>query len=135
MTNATTNFLGPEVEWERAEIRLDDVHGLWGGQALTVTDLGRVTLQRIAPAFPAGQWEATLPASETCALFQQFIEHDFVALTLPEHTPIPDEAHPQITLTNAQGETHTVLKWARQKDRRFEALYVALRALAEGTTR
>lgn len=116
-------------------IQLDDVHGLWGGQAVTVTGAGRVTVKRVAPGFPAGQWEATRSHTKTLALFRLFMEDDFAALALPDHTPLPDEAHPQLTLINARGERHTVIKWARQADDRFERLSAAVRALAEQVVR
>ena len=43
---------------------------------------------------------------------------------------LPDEAHPTVTLTNHKGESHTVAKWARVADARFEAIYQPLLALA-----
>lgn len=129
--NATEDFLGPEADWARAEIQLDDMHGLWGGQTVTVTGAGHVRVKRLGPAFQAGQWLNTLNESGARTLFRQFIEQDFVALSLPDHIPVPDEAHPRLTLTNARGEAHTVLKWARQSASRFEAVLAAVQAIAD----
>jgi hypothetical protein len=44
----TVSFLGPEAEWARAEIQLDDVHGLWGGQIDSHFEAMHKTLQAIA---------------------------------------------------------------------------------------
>jgi hypothetical protein len=131
MMNATTDFLGSESEWRKVTLRLDDVHGLWGGQRVAVTGAGQISVERVGPAFQTGQWKNTLSEIETQALLHHFIKCDFVRLTLPAHTPVPDEAHPQITLTNAKGENHSVLQWAGQPDRRFQTLYTALRTVAE----
>lgn len=133
--NATEHFLGPEAGWAQAEIQLDDVHGLWGGQTVTVTGAGRVRVRRVGPTFREGQWQTTLTEIETRALFWQFIEQDFVTLYLPDHIPVPDEAHPRLTLTNARGEAHSVLKWARQSEGRFEAVYAGVQAIADTAIR
>ncbi len=79
----------------------------------------------------AVHFTATLSEAETRPLFQLFIEHDFLTIAIPFRPGIPDEAHPQITLTNARGASHTVGKWARQAEARFDALARALRAVAE----
>lgn len=133
--NATEDFLGPEAGWARAEIQLDDVHGLWGGQTVTVTGAGHVRVKRLGPAFQEGQWQTTLNEIGACALFRQFIEQDFVTLSLPDHIPVPDEAHPRLTLTNARGEAHSVLKWARQSASRFEVVYAGVQAIADQAIR
>lgn len=126
--NETENFLG--ADWEHATIALNDIQGLWGGRAVTVTGVGGVFVEQRGPVLKAGHFTAQLSESETRALFQRFIEQDFLTIAIPPRPGIPDEAHPQITLTNARGEARTVGKWARQAEARFDPLCAALNALA-----
>jgi hypothetical protein len=128
--NETAAFLGAEAEWEKATIALNDIQGLWGGRAVTVTGTGGVSVEQRGPVLRSGHFTARLSESETRALLQLFVEQDFLTIAIPPRPGLPDEAHPQIALTNARGAAHAVGKWARQAEARFDALYVALNALA-----
>lgn len=123
-------FLGPEAEWARATLALNDIQGLWGGRAVTVTGAGGVRVEQRGPVLRNGHFTGQLSEGETRALYQLVVEQDFLTITVPFRPGIPDEAHPQLTLTNARGETHTVGKWARQAEARFDAVCAALNALA-----
>ena len=128
--NETAKFLGAEADWEKASIALNDIQGLWGGRAVTATGAGGVVVEQRGPVLRSGYFTAQLSESETRALFRRFIEQDFLTIAISPRPGIPDEAHPQIALTNASGAAHTVGKWARQSEARFDALYAALNALA-----
>lgn len=128
--NETMRFLGPEADWAKATMTLHDIQGLWGGLAVTITGLGRVDVEQRGPALLSGHFTGELSEAETRALFQLFIEHDFLTLAIPFRPGIPDEAHPLLTLTNARGEAHAVGKWARQAEARFDAVARALREAA-----
>jgi hypothetical protein len=123
MDNATSIFLGPEAEWALARIDLHDIQGLWGGQAIAVLGSGEVRVERVGPAFPTERFTFQAEASQVRTLFQAFITHDFLSIVIPLRPGLPDEAHPQIKLTNAAGQSQTVSKWAGQTDEGFDSLY------------
>ncbi len=127
--NATRAFLGDESAWPDARLSLDDVQGLWGGRRIFVAGTGRALVQTISRAMHERRFELALSAGETRALFALCVENDLLTIQPPERAGVPDESRPQITLTNALGERHTVSKWAGVREPRFVAIYTALYAL------
>lgn len=131
MQNATSEFLGAEYNWDKAQIELDDVQALHGGVRLWIASWGKPFVRRVAPGGQETLYKIPFSRDEKSALLGQFVAQDFLTIVPQERSGIPDEARPFITLTNHQQEKHTVAKWAGVRDERFDVLYAALRALAD----
>jgi hypothetical protein len=132
--NETARFLGDPSTWAGARVELADIHGLWGGCAVALAGDGQCRVIRVRlPGYPDGTVERHLGAAAARALLVQCIAHDLLTIRFPPRPFIvPDEAHPEITLVNAAGERRMVGRWANDPaDPRFEAVYGALRALAQ----
>jgi hypothetical protein len=133
--NETARFLGDPSEWAGARVALADIHGLWGGCNVTLVGNGEcaVTLVR-QPHHRDGSYYWWVSETQVQRVLDLCIAHDFVTIRFPPRPFIvPDESRPEITLTNAAGEQHTVGCWANDpKDPGFEAIYAALLAFAEG---
>jgi hypothetical protein len=46
---------------------------------------------------------------------------------------VPDEAHPEISLTNAAGESRKAAKWANDKALAFDKVYAVLVGISKRT--
>jgi hypothetical protein len=128
--NHTARFLGPPTGWPAVRLALRDVHGLWGGHALELDGGGRGEVSVVDAGGRARRYPLALDPARAAALFDLLIAHDIVALTFPARPGLPDEARPEIRITNPAGEVRAIAKWANDKDPAFEAIYQALLALA-----
>ena len=131
MENETSAFLGYDFQWQSAQIRLEDVQGLYGGVRLWIASWGKPSVRRIARGGREKRYKIPFTRDEKIELLHLFVEQDFLTIEPPERNGIPDEARPFISLTNGNQETHTVSKWAGIKDERFDVLYDALLAIAD----
>ena len=125
--NATATFLGPEDQWSRCGIVLEDIQGLWGGTAVYVDGAG-ASLIRIVRGADEKRFTLKLATEETLALRKACIDADFLTVQVKERSGVPDEARPKITLRNAEGKTFAIVKWANDKVPRFDQVYNALLA-------
>lgn len=130
MDNATAQFLGKDYLWSSTEIILEDVQALHGGIKLQIRGTGYTVITICQPKQGDRRYWFYLNKKELKAVFNQFIQQDFVTLKPGERPGIPDEARPQITLINHRGERHSIAKWAGVKDKRFDKLYNALNKIA-----
>lgn len=130
--NATAKFLGPEGDWPKCRLVLRDVQGLFGGEDIDIRGSGECTI-RVVAAGKEKRFRLKLTAEETLALRRACIESDLVDLKIKDRPGVPDEAHPELALSNAAGETRKVAKWANDKVPAFDKVYQALRALKEKT--
>lgn len=126
--NATATFLGSPAD---AKLTLRDVQGLWGGRNVFLLGSGVAHVQIVNAAIWEQRFELRLSPEEVRRLFALVVEQDFVTIQIPVRMGIPDEAEPTMTLIGAGGKSHTVRKWAGQKDARFDAIYAELRGIAE----
>jgi len=131
--NATAKFLGPEGDWPKCQLVLRDVQGLFGGEDVYVGGSGECTIRMVAAGMKEKRFRLKLTAEETLALRRACIESDLADLKIKDRPGIPDEAHPELSLTSAAGETRKVAKWANDKVPAFDKVYQALRALKEKT--
>ncbi|MCK6472366.1 MAG: hypothetical protein L6R28_11530 [Planctomycetes bacterium] len=128
--NATAKFLGPEADWAKCSIQLQDIHGLWGGHEITVSGTGACSVRT-----RKGRDELTrdiaLPVTECADLLRMAIKHDLVSLKIRERPGVPDETRPSIVLKNSEGKEFKIAKWGGDKEPRFDAVYQTLFALAD----
>ena len=135
--NKTAEFLLNEHSWNKASLELHDAQPLYGGVSVRLP--GWTSSQAFISRFLPGGTETKyrLPLKwteeEKKQLIRLCVENDFLTIQPEERLGIPDEARPSLTLRNSKGESHTVAKWAGVPDARFEAVYQAVRALAERT--
>ncbi len=131
--NATARFLGPEGDWPKCQLVLRDVQGLFGGEDVYVSGAGECTIRLVAAGMKEKRFRLKLTASETLALRRACVEADLADLRIRDRSGVPDEAHPELSLTSAAGETRKVAKWANDKVPAFDKVYQAVRALKEKT--
>jgi hypothetical protein len=129
--NATEAFLGEPEHWTRVRVELHDVHGLWGGQACFVWGTGRVVAQLAAVTQHEDRYAVTVPPGDIVRLVMALIETDFITLTFPARSLLPDEASPTITVINPAGQSARVSKPARDVHPGFDLVYQHLRQLVE----
>lgn len=123
--NATAKFLGPESDWAKCKLALRDVQPLSGGRDVTVDGSGECTV-RLVEKGAEKRFTLKLAQEEVAALRRMCIRSDLAELKIAERAGVPDEAHPEISLTNAAGETRKVAKWANDKVPAFDKVYVVL---------
>jgi hypothetical protein len=127
--NSTSRFLGPEEDWPAARLALRDVHGLWGGQELDLDGAGQGTARLVARTGDAQQYVLSVPPERVAALLRQMIAVDFLTIPASERSGVPDEARPEIALTNPAGERSGVARWAGDPNPAFSQIYQALSGL------
>lgn len=127
--NATQAFLSDESQWPTVQIELNDVQPLWGGSHILVEGNRHVVVRIVERGLQERRYEFEISDSAWRQLLDALIGHDFVTIHPADRPGIPDEARPTITLTNANGEQHSVAKWAGAKDPRFDAIYGAILSL------
>jgi len=127
----TRAFLGEEAGWQAASLALEDVQPLWGGQRVSITGRGRVLAEAVSADGKEKHGYLHLPAAEAQALLALCCEQDILALPPSPRPGLPDEARPQITLTNPAGESQSVAAWAGAMDDRLAAVYTALQQLGK----
>lgn len=111
-------------------LRLDDVHGLWGGHTVVLDADGNVFVRKVRRPdeqrhhlkLPADELAGMLAFIASCGI-RDYREH--------ARPGVPDEAHPRITVTLAGQEKITAAKWANDKVPEFDKLYARLLQLAE----
>jgi len=130
--NATTAFLGPESQWPRCGIALQDIQGLWGGTAIYLEGSG-VCLIRIVHHQNEKRFTLKLSLEETTALRKACIEADLLTVQIKDRPGMMDEARPRIILRNAEGKTHELAKWVSDAIPRFDQVYKPLLALRKKT--
>jgi hypothetical protein len=127
--NATAKFMGAPAAWAGARLRLDDVHGLWGGRVVFVLGRGQVVVQRVWPSQAEERHALQIPPAEAQAPFALCVEQDVLGVTFPARARIPDEACARLTLV-AAGREQAVEKCAHDRHAGFEQVIATLTQLA-----
>ena len=129
--NETTRFIKYEWNWGRSHLELQPLDPQHGGVRITLLRFWEAYITHITPTGKEKKFKMFLNAEERKALIRLFITHNFLAIR-PETQPgRPKAARASLTLTNVDGDTHTVTGTAGDGDPDFEAIYTAVRALAE----
>lgn len=131
--NATATFLGPLSDWPKCKIALHDTQGLFGGRDVRVNGLRDCVISVVSRGLQEKRFRVSLIPEQTYVLRKLCIDGDLAALKIKDRPGLPDEARPEITLTNAAGETRSVAKWAGDKAPEFDAVYEALLAMVKKT--
>ena len=127
----TATFFGPEQTWGDARIELQDVHGLWGGQAIYVEGSGRCVVQLVDKSLTSRVWNVKLQAREAQVIIKQAIEQDLLALEIPDRMGVPDEARHALLLVNGGEQIRELDKWENDKVQRFDLIVNALKGLMQ----
>ncbi len=115
-------------------MELKDVQALWGGRRILVEWPRRVVVRVVERGSRRERRYEWAPADGGVRqLWDLLIRQDFLTIHPADRPGIPDEARPQLALTNAIGERWEVSKWAGVKDDRFDKIYRAMLGL-EGLT-
>ena len=127
----TKSFLGPESQWDYASFELRDIQGLFGGRDIFISGFGKTIVYLIKPKgvgenlrLLVEKYEFSLSKSEVDELIEKFIENNFIKIT-PKRTGtgLPDEARPQIVLTNAKGEKYEIANGYSEENQEFDEIY------------
>lgn len=126
--NATSAFWGKRDQWADARIELHDVQALWGGRNITITESRALVEISKSGTKQAELYEVILVENEFEELINLFIVNDFLTIKVASRAGLPDEAKPEIVITNAEGEQHALAVWLGdlEKHERFNVLYQAL---------
>jgi hypothetical protein len=130
--NATSKFLGPESDWPKCKVALRDIQGLFGGQDVYVDGSGDCIV-RLVEKGNEKRFSLKLAQEEAAALRRMCIRSDLADLKIKERPGVPDEAHPEISLTSAAGETRKAAKWANDKVPAFDKVYAVLVGISKRT--
>jgi len=134
LVNKTSRFLGDESTWGDARFIVQDVQGLWGGVEIYVAGTGKTVVRVVTPeegGLKEKRYVSTLDTSVNQILIGAFIKNNFLTINDSERPGIPDEAHPSITLINAEGERHTVWRWDGDMNKRFSNIMSEFRKIWE----
>lgn len=137
--NETKEFLGDESTWDKIQIELKDVQGLYGGRNMFISGSGEVVVEIVKPNPPKSllthKYQFMLSDSEINRLINMFIEKDFLTIIVSNRKGIPDESKPEIKLKNANGEGHSVAIWAGdlEENKRFADIYQELLMIEKRT--
>lgn len=124
--NVTESFLGDPAGWTQLRVELHDVHGLWGGRTCFVWGDGRVVAQLASPAQTEDRYAAAMPPGAIVRLVMALIETDFVSITFPPRSPLPDEACPFVLIFNPAGACRQVSKRTGDAHPGFDRVYQLL---------
>ena len=108
---------------------LEDVQGLFGGQALWAAEDRTAIIQivRTPPADKSGLWEKRYKkklSKEQWAEVERLVGvHHFLTLKVPDRFGIPDEGRPTITVVAKDGTVASAMKWVNDKHADFDPLY------------
>jgi len=108
------------------QFALRDVQGLHGGRNAYVFPDGRVVLQIVTPTetgLHERRFEMMLTKDQQESLRQLLSQHPPARIHIPMHPGIPDQAQPEISLTEHDGSVTTVAKWDDDRRPDFDALY------------
>ena len=111
-------------------IRLDDVHGLFGGQTLALDADGNLFVRKVRGR-QEQRYHLKLPADELAALLVFIPESGILGYQEHKRPGVPDEARPRITLSLPDRKKLTADKWANDKAPHFDKLYERLLQLVE----
>ena len=131
--NATAKFLGSEADWPKCKLVLRDVQPLFGGRDVYLDGSGDCILRAVDKGLQEKRYRLKLAAEESQALRRMCIRADLAYLEIKERQGVPDEAHPEISLTSAAGETRKAAKWANDKVPVFDKVYALLAGMAKRT--
>jgi len=109
------------------------VQPLFGGQDVYLDGSGDCILRAVDKGLQEKRYRLKLAAEESQALRRMCIRADLAYLEVKERPGVPDEAHPEISLTSAAGETRKVAKWANDKVPAFDKVYALLAGMAKRT--
>jgi beta-lactamase regulating signal transducer with metallopeptidase domain len=130
--NATATFLGPENQWTRCGITLQENGGIWGGATVYLEGSGACMIS-LFQSQDERRFTLKLPVAETAAFRKACIEADLLTVQIKDRTGAPDEPKITIILRNAQGKTHELAKWYSDKIPRLDPFHKALLALRNKT--
>lgn len=133
--NETQTFLGSEATWSQASLELDDIQALFGGRRIITYGTGQVIIQIISPDQYEQRYELMLTSNKARRFLLSAVEQDLGTIKPAERPGRPDEARLTITLTNAEGKSLSVSKWAGVANVRFDALWKELIALEKEAVR
>lgn len=132
MENQTRDFLGDSQAWKGAQLALDDVNGLWGGQRILLRGDGDAYLTLVDVSLAEQHYWRDLGAEAAHPVMSLAVEQDLLGIEQSGYTPVPDETATRISLSNAAGQTVTLTRWAHDRpEPRFEALRDRLLALGQ----
>jgi len=130
MDNPTKAFLGEDSAWRSAQISLDDVNNLWGGQRITVRGDGHGYLTLVDVGLAERHYWFPLGDERARQILELAVTQDLLSVPDGRHGPVPDETSTRLILSNAAGETHILQRWADDgPDAGFQALRDALMGL------
>ncbi len=132
--NTTRQFLGTSFI-----IELHDIQGLFGGRNLRIESTGRALLLKVARSergrgLKEARYVSMLVKAEIAQLRHLLVSGEFMDLEIEERPGIPDEARPEIRITNGQGEILSAAAWetdlrispneeAKSPKKRFQQIY------------
>jgi hypothetical protein len=127
----------PQLDGQTSIISLSDIHGLWGGYALTIYDAGTVYVRHVdrdrSPHLDR-RYKSRLKPQELEQLKTLIADSGYFEFREKHRSGIPDEARPHIAVSFGGRELETA-KWANDKDARFDRVYDLLMALAKKVTK
>ncbi len=112
-------------------VRLDDIQGLSGGQTLVIDGDGNLFARKVNRERKEQRYHIKLSSEDLTALLAFIGKSGIEEYRQSKHVPVPDEAHPEITLSLPNQQKLTALKWSNDKDPKFDKLYAKLLQLVE----
>lgn len=113
------------------EVVLNDVHGLWGGEAVWVRSDRTAVVQVVDRKRKEKRYRRAVTAEQWAEIERLVGEHDVLGLKEgPFRTGVPDEAAHTIRLVTADGRRAKVFKWENDRRPRFDPLASVLFGIA-----
>ncbi|MCK5312172.1 MAG: hypothetical protein KAJ62_08680 [Desulfobacteraceae bacterium] len=133
----TQEFIyGNSSNWDGVKIELSDIQALFGGRNILIDGSGYIFVQSVRPkqqGLEQKNYTFVLEKNEIKKILQTFIEQDFISLKDSREMAPPDQADPEIILTNSLGHKHSVTSWDpplpgdnNSASNRFHAVYRTL---------
>lgn len=112
-------------------IRLDDIHGLWGGYAIAIQDDGTTYVRevKVEHGRKERRFRTKLSVTEAADLKQFIVDAGYFGFREKSRFGVPDEARPHIWAC-FDGQCLHSAKWAEDKNKRFDLVYDRLLDLA-----
>lgn len=111
----TQKFLyGTSPDWSGIKIELSDIQALFGGRHIWIDGSGHVFIQSVRPkqqGLEQKNFALALEKKEMEKIVKTFIEQDFISLSDSKEMAPPDQAAPEIILTNSLDQQHSVTNW------------------------
>lgn len=123
--NVTAALLGDPARWPRCSVVYDDMQFM-GGCRVEVQGSGKV---KVTTAYNRTKkdYELALDEKDVQALFRLCAERNVLAVKGRTGPGVPEEGHPDIRLTNADGKAASTTKWAHEKIPDFDEVEKALK--------